>query len=66
VKSNWRRDNLPGSLPQAGDDTCMYCGGLIVTEYYMDLQDEIGQIDIAGVRCTGCGEVIDPAIFRTN
>ena len=41
----------------------MRCGGLMVTEYYLALQDDTGQIGITGVRCTGCGEVIDPVIL---
>jgi len=35
----------------------------MITEYYMDLQDDTGQIGITGFRCTSCGEVIDPVIL---
>ena len=38
----------------------------MVKEYYMDLQDDTGQIGITGFRCTGCGEVIDPIILRSR
>jgi len=38
----------------------------MVTEYYLDLQDDTGQIGITAVRCTGCGEVIDPVILRNR
>jgi hypothetical protein len=38
----------------------------MVTEYYMDLQDDTGQIGITGFRCTSCGEVIDPLILRNR
>ena len=38
----------------------------MVTEYYMDLQDDTGQIGITGFRCTSCGEVIDPVILRNR
>ena len=38
----------------------------MVTEYYMDLQDDTGQIGITGLRCTSCGEVIDPVILRNR
>jgi len=38
----------------------------MVTEYYMDLQDDTGQISITGFRCTSCGEVIDPVILRNR
>ena len=37
-----------------------------MTEYYMDLQDDTGQIGITGFRCTSCGEVIDPVILRNR
>ena len=36
----------------------------MVMEYYLDLQDDTGQIGITGLRCTSCGEVIDPVILR--
>lgn len=38
----------------------------MVTEYYMDLQDDTGQIGITGLRCSSCGEVIDPVILRNR
>ena len=38
----------------------------MVMEYYMDLQDDTGQIGITGLRCTSCGEVIDPVILRNR
>jgi hypothetical protein len=38
----------------------------MVTEYYMDLQDDTGQIGMTGFRCTSCGEVIDPVILRNR
>ena len=38
----------------------------MVKEYYMDLQDDTGQIGITGFRCTSCGEVIDPVILRNR
>ena len=37
-----------------------------MTEYYMDLQDDTGQIGITGFRCTSCGEVIDSVILRNR
>jgi hypothetical protein len=66
VKSNGRPDNPQPSTQHAGDDACMRCGGLMVTEYYMDLQDDTGQIGITGLRCTSCGEVIDPVILQNR
>ena len=38
----------------------------MVTEYYMDIQDDTGQIGITGFRCTSCGEVIDSVILRNR
>jgi len=38
----------------------------MVTEYYMDLEDDTGQIGITGVRCSSCGKVIDPVILRNR
>ncbi len=38
----------------------------MVTEYYLDLEDDTGQIGIAGLRCTSCGEVIDPVILQNR
>jgi hypothetical protein len=38
----------------------------MVTAYYMDLQDDTGQIGITGFRCTSCGEVIDSVILRNR
>ena len=66
MESNGKPDNPPPSVSQAGEDICRRCGGLMVTEYYMDLQDDTGQIGITGLRCTGCGEVIDPVILQNR
>ena len=38
----------------------------MVTEYYFDLEDDTGQIGITGLRCTSCGEVIDPVILQNR
>ena len=38
----------------------------MVTDYYLDLQDDTGQIGITGLRCTSCGEVIDAVILRNR
>ena len=38
----------------------------MITEYYMDLQDDTGQIGITGFRCTSCGEVIDSVILQNR
>ncbi|MEP6959294.1 MAG: hypothetical protein ABI980_11240 [Nitrospirota bacterium] len=66
MESNGRPDNPPPSILQAGWGLCMRCGGLMVSEYYLDLQDDTGQIGITGFRCSSCGEVIDPVILRNR
>jgi hypothetical protein len=66
VESNGRPNNSPASTPQIDRTTCMRCGGLMVMDYYLDLQDDIGQIGITGFRCTSCGEVVDPVILRNR
>lgn len=38
----------------------------MVTDYYLDLQDDTGQIGITGFRCTSCGEVVAPVILRNR
>ena len=54
------------SPPQASADTCARCGGLLLTQHYMDLLDDTGQIDITAWHCTMCGEVIDPVILKNR
>lgn len=38
----------------------------MVVEHYMDLQDDTGKIGMNALRCTSCGEVIDPVILRNR
>jgi hypothetical protein len=38
----------------------------MVTDYYMDLQDNTGQIGMEAWRCMSCGEVIDSVILRNR
>ena len=54
------------SAPQTGEDACARCGGLLLTQQYMDLLDDTGQIDITAWHCTMCGEVIDPVILKNR
>ncbi|HSN04248.1 MAG TPA: hypothetical protein VLS44_04650 [Nitrospira sp.] len=65
MESNGRPDNLSFSARQS-DETCTRCGGLMVVEHYIDLQDDTGQIGLTAWRCTSCGEVIDPTILRNR
>ncbi|ALA56578.1 hypothetical protein [Nitrospira moscoviensis] len=65
MESNGRPDHFSISVSHAGD-LCARCGGLMVVEHYMDLQDDTGQIGMTALRCTSCGEVIDPVILRNR
>ena len=56
MESNGRPDQ-PVADTWRLDDICTRCGGLMVVEYYIDLQDDTGQIGITAFRCTSCGEV---------
>lgn len=66
MASNGGPNNPTPSIPQGGQDISVRCGGLMVQEYYLDLQDDTGQIGITGFRCTSCGEVVDPVILRNR
>ena len=63
VESNGRPNNPLASAPHI-DDICARCGGLCWSN--MDLQDNTGQIGMTALRCTSCGEVIDPVIFQNR
>jgi hypothetical protein len=38
----------------------------MIMEYYLDLEDDSGEIGITGLRCTSCGDVIDSVILRNR
>lgn len=54
------------STPQPGHQICPRCGGLLLTQHYIDLLDDTGQIDITAWHCTMCGEVLDPVILKNR
>ena len=59
--------NDPPALPTTtGSRLCSRCGGLLVTEYYMDLQDDTGQINFTALRCAMCGNVTDAVILKNR
>ena len=64
MDSNGSPDNSPDA-PHEGD-VCVRCGGLMVVEHYIDLQDDTGQIGLTALRCMSCGEVIDPVILENR
>lgn len=38
----------------------------MLAEYYIDLQDDTGQIGITALRCAICGEVVDQVILENR
>ncbi len=56
----------PDGIRDENAPECDRCGGLLVLTFYQDLQDDTGQIDFAALRCTMCGEVIDPLILENR
>ncbi len=54
------------SPPQPGNHVCPRCGGLLLTQHYIDLLDDTGQIDITAWHCAMCGEVLDPVILKNR
>lgn len=59
-ETNRHKENLRGY------DHCHRCGGLMIKDYCIDLQDETGQIDVTVIRCIQCGDVVDPIILRNR
>ena len=45
---------------------CARCGGLMVTDFSMDLLFCIGETEFAATRCVQCGEAIDPVILENR
>lgn len=46
--------------------TCSRCGGLLVSDFCMDLLNSTGELEFAAKRCVQCGEVVDPVILRNR
>ena len=45
---------------------CSRCGGLLVSDFCMDLLNSTGELEFAAKRCVQCGEVVDPVIERNR
>ncbi len=54
------------SASEPGGEICPRCGGLLLTQHYIDLLDDTGEIDITAWHCTICGEVLDPVIVKNR
>ena len=61
-----RLGSQPVSSAAPQESTCARCGGLMVTEFCMDLLNSIGETEFAAKRCVQCGEVVDPVILRNR
>jgi hypothetical protein len=48
------------------ESTCIRCGGLMVTDFSMDVLFCIGETEFAAKRCVQCGEVVDPVILKNR
>jgi len=48
------------------ESTCGKCGGLMVTDFCMDLLFCIGETEFAAKRCVQCGEIVDPVILHNR
>ena len=45
---------------------CPRCGGLMVSDFCMDLMNNTGELELTAKRCVQCGEVVDPVIQRNR
>ena len=43
---------------------CGRCQGLMVVDYYIDMEDDQGTHWLRAWRCMACGEVIEPGIIK--
>jgi len=48
------------------ESICTRCGGLMVSDFCLDLLNGIGELECAPKRCVQCGEVVDPVILRNR
>lgn len=48
------------------ESICIRCGGLMVTDFCMDVLFCIGETEFAARRCIQCGEIVDPVILRNR
>ena len=46
--------------------TCIRCGGLMVTEFCLDLYDDTGKLSFLARRCVQCGDLVDPIILKNR
>ena len=51
---------------RAGWCRCGRCGGLMVSEFSLDLLNSTGQMDCLASRCVQCGDVVDTVILTNR
>jgi hypothetical protein len=56
-----KREEFSVLTPQS---TCRRCGGLLVSDFCMDLLNSTGELEFATKRCVQCGDVVDPVILN--
>lgn len=54
------------SSPASRSGTCVRCGGLMVSEFCLDLLNSTGELEIETLRCVQCGDVADPVILQNR
>jgi C4-type Zn-finger protein len=62
------RDGIVRSLPaseQFCTRSCARCGGLLVNEWYYDLNNT-GEHSVETLRCVQCGHRVDPVILQNQ
>ena len=59
IRADQHRSHTDGS-------TCTRCGGLMVTDFSMDLLFCIGETEFSAKRCVQCGEIVDPVILSNR
>ncbi len=45
---------------------CVRCRGLMVKDQFYDLLDDSGHLSFYAWRCVGCGNVLDPLIWKNK
>ncbi len=49
-----------------GTRCCRRCGGLMVSEFCLDVFNSAGELDVMASRCVLCGDVVDPVILQNR
>jgi hypothetical protein len=62
--SQSRTQGVSSAVPH--ESTCTRCGGLMVSDFCMDLLNSTGELEFAAKRCVQCGTVVDPVILHNR